>query len=74
MPLHWGYNVPWRLLKVNPKLFNMLELAAIHFVSRPKPWEAAALLNSSQAGINPLVQRWHDVCAPVLRSRSEIYT
>ena len=39
--LPYGYNVGVKTRAVNRKLWARIELAVVHFVHRPKPWEAS---------------------------------
>ena len=40
-PLPYGYNMGVKTRKANRKLWTRTEVAIVHFVHRPKPWEAA---------------------------------
>ena len=71
-PLPFGYNMGVKTRQVSPKLWNKVELAVIHFVHRPKPWEATlADANSPMAqltrrlGIEPLTHAWRYHCLGV---------
>jgi hypothetical protein len=66
--LPYGYNVH----AVNRKLWGQIELASIHFVGRPKPWEVepGSYRPGRGAPDATLTRRWHDSCGGEAAARS----
>ena len=67
--LPFGYNLGVKVRQVSPKMWNKIELAVIHYVHRPKPWEATLADRESpmsklarKLGIEPLTQAWRYRC------------
>ena len=62
--LPYGYNVGHKVHAVNRKLWGQIELASIHFVGRPKPWEVepGSYRPGRGAPDATLTRRWHDSC------------
>ena len=62
--LPYGYNVGHKVHAVNRKLWGQIELASIHFVGRPKPWEVepGSYRPGRGAPDATLTRRWHDTC------------
>jgi len=72
-PLPFGYNMGVKVRHAAPKLWARVELAVVHFVHRPKPWErslaeprSAMSRLADRMGIEPLVRawRWHCLGGP----------
>ena len=68
-PLPFGYNLGVKVRQVNPKLWHQVELAVVHYVHRPKPWEASLAdadspmsLLTRKLGIDGLVRAWRWRC------------
>ena len=68
-PLPYGYNAGKKIYMAKRELWNQMQVGAIHFVGRPKPWDvpyhpksppAAQLRNRLDA--TPLYNRWHEQC------------
>ena len=66
--LPYGYNAGKKIYMAKRDLWNQMQLGAIHFVGRPKPWDvphvpnpSAALLRS-KLDATPLYNRWHEQC------------
>lgn len=67
--LPFGYNLGVKVRQVSPKLWQRIELAIVHYVHRPKPWEATLSdpnspmsLLTLRLGIEPLVRAWRWRC------------
>lgn len=67
--LPFGYNLGVKVRQVSPKLWARVELAVIHYVHRPKPWEhTLADPDSSMSrltrrlGIEPVIRAWRHRC------------
>lgn len=72
-PLPFGYNMGVKVRHAAPKLWARVEVAVVHFVHRPKPWEGSLAEPHSpmsrladRMGIEPLVRawRWHCLGGP----------
>ena len=68
--LPFGYNLGIKVRQVSPKMWSKMEVAIVHFVHRPKPWEATLADPTSpisgltrRLGIAPLVRAWRYRCA-----------
>jgi hypothetical protein len=68
-PLPYGYNLGVKVRQVQPHLWHRVQLAAVHYVHRPKPWEATLADEASpmsvltrRLGIDSLVRAWRWRC------------
>lgn len=66
-PLPFGFNAGVKIRSADRKLWNQLEVAVIHFVAAPKPWELVRFDTSTtdhvqKAGLWPLHLRWRRQC------------
>ena len=68
--LPYGYNTGVKTRSVNRKMYSKIEVAVVHFVHRPKPWEDTLADPASpmsrlvrKMGIEPLVGAWRFHCA-----------
>ena len=67
-PLPYGYNAAKRIYTAKRELWNQMQLGAIHFVGRPKPWDVPHNPNPPAAPLKgrrdetPLYNRWHEQC------------
>ena len=70
--LPYGYNVGHKVHAVNRKLWGQIELASIHFVGRPKPWEVepGSYRPGRGAPDATLTRRWHESCGREAAARS----
>ena len=67
--LPYGYNLGVKVRQVAPKLWGKVELAVVHFVHRPKPWEPSLSDATSpmsqltrKLGIDALTRAWRWRC------------
>ena len=68
-PLPYGYNAGKKIYMAKRELWNQMQVGAIHFVGRPKPWDVpynpttlpAAQLRS-RLDATPLYNKWHEQC------------
>jgi len=67
--LPYGYNVGVKVRAANRKLWARIEVAVVHYVHRPKPWESTLADPSSpmsklalRIGIEPLTRAWRFHC------------
>ena len=76
-PLPYGYNAGVKMLSAAPKMWASLEVAVVHYVHRPKPWEAE--LSDSGSPISTLARRmrthevmheWRRLCPRGSRNRA----
>ena len=75
-PLPFGYNLGIKVRQVSPRMWQRVELAVVHYVHRPKPWEASLADPESpmsvltrRLGIEPLVSAWRWRCGVGPRGR-----
>ena len=68
-PLPYGYNAGKKIYMAKRELWNQMQVGAIHFVGRPKPWDvpynptsppAAQLRSRLDATL--LYNKWHEQC------------
>ena len=67
--LPFGYNLGVKVKQVAPRIWQRIELAVVHYVHRPKPWEASLAEAHSpmseltrKLGIETLVRAWRWRC------------
>jgi hypothetical protein len=68
-PLPFGYNLGVKVKQVSPRVWSRIDVAVVHFVHRPKPWEASLADPASpmsslarRLGIDPLLRAWRAQC------------
>ena len=74
-PLPYGYNAGKKIYMAKRELWKQMQVGAIHFVGRPKPWDVpynptsppAAQLRS-RLDATPLYNKWHEQCPQVAQT------
>ena len=80
-PLPYGYNLGVKTRMANKKLWRTIDVAVVHFVHRPKPWEATLAVEGSpmsllvrKMGIEALTNAWRYHCLGAPRGNRTLST